>query len=65
MDIFGVGHDELCWIERAIDICWGFYGYIERGLDIFGGSVMMNCAGSKGELTFVGGFTDILKAKGN
>ena len=32
----------------GIDICWGFYGYIERGLVIFGGSVMVNCAGLKG-----------------
>ena len=23
---FGVGRDELCGVERGIDIFWGFYG---------------------------------------
>ena len=33
----GVGHAELCCIERGIDIFWGIYGCIERGLGIFWG----------------------------
>ena len=57
----GGRYDELWWIERGIDICWGFYNYIVRGLDIFGGLAVMSCAGLKGELTFVGGFMVILK----
>ena len=47
----GVGHAELRCIEMGIDILifLGLYGCIERGLDIFWGSAVMNCAVLKGE----------------
>ena len=53
----GVGHDEFCRVGRGIDTFWRFYGCIERGLDIFWGSAVMNCAALKGGLTFFGDFT--------